>query len=346
MRPFVFALLIILAGRAEADAINVLTDLLSPFPPGCVALELPQQPASADNLLYDEEVLAPSINSGIRDARVRVTIWRMGCHEPGFSIVLVRLRKVSEDEPPVLVPQIFAQAGTVDIPQHPGQLIGNPAVGNVGATGNVIPLEGRTYMLGVDQLPALGDSLFFPEDYNDLFTLELNWESLVAAGSGAFELFDIPPYVPSLDPPQFEAPILHGRMSGQYTFDGIPATGLQLIVGEQTDDTNFIFAIFFTYMNGQPYWLVGNTGGEAPGFPNIELGMIRFTGGEFIAAGPGSFELDDLAQDVVGSIFIEPIDCTTILVGYDFTPLGMGTGVLEGRRDLFRIAGYDCNPWQ
>ena len=346
MRRYLLVLLIVVAGRTEADAINVLTDLLSPFPPGCVALELPQGPASDDNLLYDEEILTPSINSGVRDARVDVTIWRMGCHEPGFSIVLVRLRKVSENEPPVLVPQVFAQAGTVDIPQHPGQLIGNPAVGNVGATGNVIPLDGRTYMLGVDQLPALGDTLFFPEEYNDLFTLELTWESLVAAGSGAFELFDIPPYEPVLDPPQFESPILHGRMSGQYTFDSIPATGLQLIVGEQTDNTNFIFAIFFTYMNGQPYWLVGNTGGEAPGFPDIELGMLEFTGGQFIAAGPGSFDESDLTQDEVGSIFIEPIDCTTILVGYDFTPLGMGTGVLEGRRDQFRIAGYDCNPWQ
>ncbi len=56
------------------------------------------------------------------------------------------------------------------------------------------------------------------------------------------EVLAVPTDVESLDPPQFDMPLLHGRMSGQYLFDGIPSTGLQLIVGELADDTNFIFA--------------------------------------------------------------------------------------------------------
>ncbi len=347
MRRLLFLLPLFFIGRVFATGeINVLTDILhTPYPPGCIALSMPAGPASAENLLYDDFLTVPSIGSVDRDAEVRVTIWRTGCFDEGFSVVMVRLQKVSGDFP-VLIPQVWAEAGTVDFPEHQAQLQRLPASGNVGATGDVVTTAGETFILGVDALSTDGSRLFAPEDYNDTFTLELTWTSFSPDIEDAWVLYDIPSYVESLDPPQFDMPLLHGRMSGQYLFDGIPSTGLQLIVGELADDTNFIFAIFFTYMNGEPMWLVGNTGGEAPGFPGIEMGLLRFRGGEFIGLGPGAFNQSDLTVDEVGSIIIEPLDCNNILLGYDFSPLGLGTGVLEGNRGEFRIAGYDCNPWQ
>ena len=346
MRRLLLLLPLLVFGRASATGeINVLTDILhTPYPPGCIALSLPTGPASADNLLYDDFLSVPSIGSLDNDAEVRVTIWRTGCFDPGFSVVMVRLQKIS-GEFPVLIPQVWAEAGTVDFPQHQAQLQRLPASGNVGATGDEVTEAGETFMLGVDALSTDGSKLFAPEDYNDIFTLELTWETLSQV-EGSWTLYDIPPYVAELDPPQFDMPLLHGRMSGQYVFDGIPSTGLQLVVGELADDSNFIFAIFFTYMNGEPMWLVGNTGGEPPGFPGVEMGLLRIRGGEFIGLGPGAFDSSDLTVDEVGSIIIEPLDCNNILLGYDFTPLGLSTGVLEGNRGEFRIAGYDCNPWQ
>ncbi|TVQ35633.1 MAG: hypothetical protein EA370_09185, partial [Wenzhouxiangella sp.] len=318
-------LLLLAASRTLATGeINVLTDILhTPYPPGCVAISLPDAPASADNTLYDEFIPVPSIGSVDRDAEIRVTIWRMGCFDPDQSLVLVRLQKVSGDFP-VLIPQVWAEAGTVDFPEHLGQLQRAPGVGAMGASGDVVSTAGETFILGVDIFSVDGSLFFLPEDYNDLFTLELSWAAFSPQVANTGELFDIPPYVPGLDPPQFEIPLLHGRMSGQYTFDGIPSTGLQLIVGELADDTNFIFAIFFTYMNGEPMWLVGNTGGEPPGFPGVEMGLLRFRGGEFIGLGPGAFDPSDLSIDEVGSIIIEPLDCNNILLGYDFRPLGLG----------------------
>jgi len=243
MRRLLFLLPLFFIGRVFATGeINVLTDILhTPYPPGCIALSMPAGPASAENLLYDDFLTVPSIGSVDRDAEVRVTIWRTGCFDEGFSVVMVRLQKVSGDFP-VLIPQVWAEAGTVDFPEHQAQLQRLPASGNVGATGDVVTTAGETFILGVDALSTDGSRLFAPEDYNDTFTLELTWTSFSPDIEDAWVLYDIPSYVESLDPPQFDMPLLHGRMSGQYLFDGIPSTGLQLIVGELADDTNFIFA--------------------------------------------------------------------------------------------------------
>ncbi len=169
------------------------------------------------------------------------------------------------------------------------------------------------------------------------------WGDFAPQAAPLGELFPIAAYDPDEDPTQFATQILHGRMSGQYTFDGIPFTGLQLLVGEQSDDTNFIFAIFFTYLNGEPFWVVGNTGGETPGFPQVELEMLELTGGSFFSL--GGFDPAAVSIDTVGSIFIDPIDCDNILVGYDFSPIGGGSGVLQGNR-FIDVAGYSYNPWQ
>lgn len=345
MRILALVLMLLLAGRASATGeINVLTDLYSPFPPGCIALSLPESPASAANTLYDEDIWAPGINSGFKDARVRVQIWRVGCHDFGYSVVMVRLTKISGPNP-VLVPQLFADVGSVDEPWHQAQLIRHPAVGNVGASGNVISEFGTTYMLGVDPISVDGLTDFFPEDYNDLFTLELFWGGYAPNVAPVGELFDILPYDPSLDPTQFEVQLLHGRMSGQYEFDGIPYSGLQLQVNERLDDTNYIFATLYTYLEGQPFWLVGNTQAQAPGFPWVELNMLRVTGGQFFGLGPGQFSEADAQIDQVGTLLIEALDCNTVLVGYDFSQIGLGTGVIEGHRGEFNVAGYTCNPW-
>ncbi len=332
------------AARATGE-INVLTDLNSPFPPGCVAVSLPEGPASADNTLFDEDIAAPSVGSASLDSTVRVTIWRVGCHDAGYSVVMVRLQAVEFPANSfVMVPRVFADAGIVDFPLHDGQLIEHPAIGEAGASSEVIPPEGRTYMLAVNPTTINDpDSFFLPEDYNDEFTVELFWGDFNPQAAPVGELFPIAAYNPDFDPTQFDSQILHGRMSGQYTFDGIPFSGLQLLVGEQSDDTNFIFAIFFTYLNGEPFWVVGNTGGEAPGFPQVELEMLRLTGGEFF--GLGGFSESQVVIDTVGSIFIDPLDCNTLLVGYDFSPIGGGSGVLEAGR-FIDIAGYNCNPWE
>ena len=339
---------------ARAEAINMLTDIGTPFPPGCIALALPDAPASEDEDDYIQTVIdAPSVNSPALDAQVRVTIWRVGCPEPDYSIVMVRLQSLSERE--VLVPQVFAQAGRVEQPQHQAQLIPQPAVGNIGASGGyrAIAEEGKTYMLAVAPTGIDGDpdALFLPEHYNDVFTLEMAWTDF-SGNAEHFELFEIFSHDPALDAPQFEQPIFSGRHSGSYLVSDHPRTGMLLKVaefkpGNAMADANFIFVIFFTYTNeGEPLWVVGNSGAEPPQpISELELGMYRPQGGKFFTSPPGSFSEEDVDMELIGSMTLRVVDCNNIEADFDFEKGGFGSGSLEMQR-FIRIAGHDCNPWE
>ena len=347
--PIAVFLLVAQALPAQTGDINFLTDRLSPFPPGCIAFDLPVEPASADNTLIDEVINVPSINSNTLDEQIQVTVWRVGCADEGFSVVMVNLRHLlngrdPNNVPPVVIPQAFAEAGDVVLPFHEAQLIRRPAVGNAGAAGGIITFAGDTFMLGVDPLAVDGATEFFPEDYNDGFSMELFWGAFSAAEDGEFgEVFFVDPFSPDLDPPQFDEPVLHGRFSGQWVAEGVERTGLLLQVAEQFDDTNFIFAIFFTYLDGQPTWVFGNTGGEPAEPGTVELEMFFIEGGEFFTL-PNQPAEDAFEQDMIGTMVIEPLDCNRLRVSFDFEQGGLGSGQIDFDR-FIRIAGHDCNPW-
>lgn len=352
-QTLIVGLTLSLIGASDATAdiefvgeANVLTDLTMPFPPGCISLTPPQHPASADSVLFEGVYAVPTVGAEHADGEVAVTIWRVGCQDEGFSVIMVRLDKLSS-RGEVLIPQLFAEPGLVSagrVPMHIAQLLRSPATGEVGATGEVLRSSGEAFMLAVDPLSLDGRRLFTPSDYNDLLSVELYWGDYSRAAP-LYEAIVLDEYSPRLDPPQFERMPLHGRMSGQYTFAGLPSAGLVLNIGEQSDDSNFIFAIFFTYLNGQPFWVAGNTGGETPGISQPTITMQRLSGGQFINQ-PGSYsDATDIVREPIGDITIEALDCNRIAVDYDFSAAGLGQGRLIGER-LIRIAGYDCNPWQ
>lgn len=332
--------------QAQLGEINLLTDLGTPFPPGCLSIDLPEQPRSQDSLLVDTSVAAPTINSDSRDGSVRVLIWRVACDDEDFSVVLVRMSQTGGANP-IIVPTVFADAGDVELPFHEGQLLLLPGAGNVGATGGIVNENGTTWMLAVDPISIDGATEFFPADYNATFTVEFNWGGFATAQPEGTR-FVLDQFEPTLDLPQFEQPVLNGRYSGQWTLPGAPRQGLVLQIAEQVDESfageNFVFAIFFTYLGGEPFWFVGNTlaGLTQPG--PVSIPMIRNADGAFISdssqPSPGQ-----ITTEPAGSIEIEVIDCNRIRVNYDFSQLGKGSGSMELVR-FIRIAGYDCNPWQ
>lgn len=331
----------LIPGYAQTGELNLLTDLGTPFPPGCLSIGLPDQPSSGENLLVDNNIPAPSVNSPSRDASVRVRIWRVACDDDGFSVILVRLRQ-SGGSDPVVVPQVFADAGDVELPLHEAQLLALPGAGNVGASGGIVTTSGTTWMLAVDPVSIDGETTFLPEDYNETITVELNWGSYATAQPEG-RVFVLDRFEPSLDPPQFDQPVLNGRYSGQWTRPGAPRQGLVLQIAEQIDD-NFVFAIFFTYLDGEPVWVVGNTSPALTQPGAVTIPMSTLENGAFISD-PNQPDADQVGVNDAGSIDIEVIDCNNIRVDYDFSPLGKGTGSMDFER-LIRIAGYDCNPWR
>jgi len=327
--------------RAQTAELNLFTDLSTQFPPGCLSIDIPTEPDSPDSLLVSQTVDMPAVGSDQLDEPVAVNIWRVACADEGFSVVLIRLDPQS-GSPNVLVPRAYAEAGNVELPLHEAQLLKIPGAGNVSAAGGFIPPDGGTWMLGANPVAQDGSTLFLPEDYNQAFTLELNWGNYSDAQPGGIT-FLLDQFEPELDPPQFEEPVLNGRFSGQWVLEGAPRQGLVLQIAERVDD-NFVFAIFFTYLDGEPVWVVGNSaaGITEPGAVTIE-NMLTLSGGAFMTD-PNQPAREDIPQTPAGSITIEVIDCNRIRVNYDFTPLGQGTGSIELDR-LVRIAGYDCNPW-
>ena len=325
---------------AQAGELNLLTDLGTPFPPGCLSIDLPEQPSDPDSLLVDNDIAVPSALSDFNDASVNVRVWRVACADEGYSVVLVRLEQLAGN--PVVIPQVYAEAGDVDRPFHEAQLLTIPAAGNVGATGGIVTNAGTTFMLAVEPIAIDGQTTFLPEDYNEQFTVEFTWEAFSVAETVSFPVL-LDRFEPSLDPPQFEDTVLNGRYSGQWILPDAPKTGLVLQIAE-TGDENFVFAIFFTYRNGEPFWIVGNTlsGLTQPG--PVTIDMLETSNGEFISR-PNQPADGDVPFTDAGQITIRAKDCNTLEVAYDFSPLGEGTGSFDLER-LIRIAGYDCNPWE
>lgn len=329
--------------QAQTGELNLLTDLGTPFPPGCLSIDLPEQPPSEDSLLIGAEgdISAPTINSNSRNGTVRIRSWRVACDDDDFSVVLVRMSQIGGIDP-IVVPQVFADAGDVQVPFHEAQLLLLPGAGNVGATGGIISEEGTTWMLAVNPISIDGLTTFLPQDYNADFTVEFNWGGFAPAEPEGTR-FVLGQFEPALDLPQFDQPVLNGRYSGQWVRDGAPRQGLFLTVAEQVD-TNFVFAAFFTYLDGEPFWFVGNTPAELTQPGPVTIPMLRNANGEFITD-PNQPDPGEVSEDPVGSIEIEVIDCNLLRVNYDFSPLGKGSGTMVIER-FARVAGYDCNPWR
>lgn len=342
--PALPALLAVLLASTTAPAqtgeLNLLTDLGTPFPPGCLSIDLPEEPSDPDSLLVDSDINVPSALSNANDATVNVQIWRVACADDGYSVVLVRMAQVAGD--PVVIPQVYAEAGDVDRPFHEANLLLIPASGNVGATGGIITNAGTTWMLAVEPTSIDGQTTFLPEDYNEQFTVEFTWEAYSGAQDVNFPVL-LDRFEPSLDPPQFDEPVLNGRFTGQWVAEGRERQGLVLQVAE-TGDANFLFAIFFTYLDGAPLWVTGNTTAIQFQPGPISVDALRFDGGEFFAD-PNQPPASAIDATTIGEFTISVIDCNTIQLDYDFTDIGEGTGSLVLTR-LVRVAGYDCNPWE
>lgn len=328
---------------AQTGELNLLTDLGTPFPPGCLSIDLPDAPSDPDSVLVDNDITVPTAAGSVQQtADINVQIWRVACADEGYSVVLVRLEQVSGSDL-IVTPLVFAEAGDVFQPEHVADLLTIPTGGDqVGASGGIVANSGTTYMLAVEPLNVFGDKTFLPEDYNDQFTVEFTWAAYSDLESVSFDVL-LDRFEPSLDPPQFEDTVLNGRFTGQWVAEGRARQGLVLQIAE-TGDANFVFAIFFTYLDGAPVWITGNTGAALTEPGPVTLDAFRFDGGSFFGD-PNQVPREAVDGTLIGEFTIRAADCNTLELGYDFSDIGEGAGTLTLTR-LVRVAGYDCNPWE
>lgn len=311
-------------------------------PSGCL-LYMPSFDAPPPDVFYDETF---SVGGFFGDTTVRIQVWRIGCHEPGRSAIALNLQVPPTPIAGVNQPFAFLRpSGANDAASATLSLFSNQDVPSaLLSTGQFLSNEANIefFPSGVTYI-VHGITSITPEQYNDQIDLILDF-GLNLSGQQqqlAIPVFD---YEPALDPPQLEAPAFHGRYSGQWVVDGLPASGLLLQIGEVPGtERNFIFAIWFTYIDGVPVWVVGNRDFDI-GSNEIAIDMSFIEGGEFFTQ-PGSFTRDDIVVSPVGTMTVRANHCNEIEADIDFTSSGLGAENLTFNR-LIRIAGYDCDQTQ
>jgi len=311
------------------------------IPSGCL-VRPPSVMAPPDAVDFDE-----TFTVGPPTGQVRIRAWRIGCHEPNRSVIaiafgvpfgnltdfsdpFVRIRPVGSEETYQSGLALFSDQSELD------------------------------YLYSALSRPDLGLATLFPfrpdvtfvvhhasanltiDDYNGALELQVDFP-FEPRNPGPI-LIPIPAYDPEVDSAQFEAPPFHGRYSGQWVVDGLPNTGLLLQIGEVPGTTrNFMFAIWITYLFGQPTWVVGNIDFEI-GSSEINIEMRRFEGGSFFTD-VSSFPQEDISSERLGTMTIRAIHCNEIEADIDLSEANLGTAQLTLSR-LIRIAGYDCDQTQ
>ena len=136
----------------------------------------------------------------------------------------------------------------------------------------------------------------------------------------------------SLENESAETAPIHGRLSGSWISEGLNDQGILLYVGEN-DAGPYIFYTWFVYLDGEPFWLTGNTAFEY-GVDEVTIPTQRLSGLEFVLPGTEKATRED-----IGSLLIHAHGCNEMHVEYDFA--GLGRGVLTFQR-LVSVQGREC----
>lgn len=305
-------------------------------PKGCLHF----QPAfgavpSNDILIFDSTF---DVSDGQDAATVRIRSWRIGCYESGRSAIAVNFDLIAGDS-------------EIDYPLAsliaPGSNVEETAGLFLFTLENVMQLQGLSALPMIEEdnfdngITVVVDapSVSVPADvYNDDVTLRLQYTN------GFVDIF-VPTFDPLIDQRVTPEPRFNGRYSGQWIVDGLPRSGLVLQIAEQgTNAPPFAFLVWFTYFNGEPFWITGNISLPSTAPSELTVDMFSLNGGEFVTQ-PGSYSPEDTSVTNIGTMTIRPVDCNTIEADLDFSESGNGSQSLTFSR-LIRIAGYDCDQTQ
>ena len=314
------------------DLPNSFTDQ-SVIPHGCLTV-VPSvfEPPPSD---VDHDETLTVLDEG-NSAVLRVRAWRIGCHEPGRSAIALNFKLISgrpevRYPTPVLVSQdaLPREAGLF----HFGRSDYYDRLGFA-----MTMMTDQTTPSFVDGATLIVDAhaeRITPEKYNSLLTLRLEWPS------GEETVITIQNYDEFASMPQLPETPLHGRYTGQWVVDGLPRQGLVMQIGELPPDRNYLFLTMFTYLDGAPTWVVGNT--DFPvGANSVTVEMFTLEGGEYFTEPLHSYQREDVTQQNLGTITIRPRHCNIVDADIDFSAVGFGHVSRRFER-LIRIAGYDCD---
>jgi hypothetical protein len=364
--PFLSLLLVLLplvSQVARADTQYAST----PYPPGC-ATQLPEvlQPPRQNAALVwsglvtlQASVFGNATQPGVSSGQMHTDVYRVGCAEPGRSVILVEFRLPDDWETRkhgrFFLPQMRGVTGMHSIPvelkpepnargqglqQH---LLTRTVIGDF-TNGWDNPRRFRwRYVLDVS---PFGEGWEATQYYNGSFDLEFDaGDGIPSTAIAIPPTSDVLQLSPSLP--------LNGRLSGTWVEPGAADQGFLLTFGqpvppagttvESPEDSELhVFLSWFTFdAQGEPLWLVGDgrfpQGADAVSLALWQVSAAQFMGG-WVETGLGDepFILD-------GKLHLRATSCNALDVSYELESLSLGTGDMTLER-LFaqETAGYPC----
>ena len=338
----------------------------SPYPPGCATLpdfqwlydETGPLEHPHDNQITFSQQTISLVNAldPTQELDVEVNGIRVGCADSNRSVIWLAFRVPLDTDPNARfwVPGVRARLGEDVL--HPMSLVREPNSWDIGTDGThelqsfggVGDYENgheKIWYFVLDNASPLApyfgsEGLMSPEQYDGAFKLELN-------GGGDWDYGGYVIEVPSnpLDNNRFIP--LSGRLSGNWVVDGASDQGFVIAISElvpdkvpapyEIEDTPLLmFLSWFTYdADGEMLWLTGAAQYQMGNF-RVTVPIEKVNHGEFM----GSKTAD---REAAGTATITGGDCNSLILEYDLSDIGLGTGTERlQRRFSLEPAGYTC----
>jgi hypothetical protein len=346
--------------------------MYTPYPPGCVTLPSRQEALYGDNIfkfwsgsMWLEVVQKVQSHDPLKNlSQVDVEMYRVGCAEPGRSVIIMefKLRPETVDLPysRIVLPTF---AGGIELLYYPIPLELKPAPNSWGQTPAQQSLTKQTfgdYTDGWDDPHRFTwryvldvSSVWEPHLMADLYNGEIQLE--MHRSDGWVEGFVSVPATRDVLQRNPALP-LNGRLSGTWVEEGAADQGFLLTfanpvppsgreISEPESAEMLVFLSWYTFdSEGRQLWLVGNA--RFPqGETEVAMSLIQVAQGQFLGPRPDN-GFGSVPPASVGAIRLSALSCNVLELEYDLASLGLNKGTLRLQRPAeLETAGYPCRDY-
>jgi hypothetical protein len=325
----------------------------TPYPPGCFTLPQLQDALYGSQSVHVwsgtitvDTVARNFVEPKRKTSQVSLDLYRVGCAEPGRSIIVAEFRLpqvwVDPVQTQLILPDFVGETGFDPLPFH-------------------LRSEPNGARLDVAMKTTWGDytdGWWDARGYVWRYVLDTDWEfeesrynsdfltlQVVNHDQEVVAIIDMPATDDVLQPGTSLA--LNGRLSGTWVESGardqglvltfsnlVPAGGIEVEHPEEADLS--VFLSWFTFdPQGQGLWLTANTS-FAQGETSIDLPIVRVGDGQFLGSKRAN-------RSIAGHGTLHALNCNELVFDYALDDIGLGSGQLQLQR-LFalEIDGYPC----
>jgi hypothetical protein len=347
-----------------------------PYPPGCITLPANQVDLYGDNvvlfwagtLLLEvvHKIQGPDGSENL--APVDVAMYRLGCAEPGRSVILVVFRLPADSlhlrDRQLVLPTFLGNTAMDPVvfvltpePNGWGEDLGQSllmkrAFGDYSDGWFDAGWLTWTYILDIGPDGTWWSLPFLADYYNSGFAV-----TPFVNGEWSGHYIDVPSTAAALDPNRIPALPLNGRQSGTWIEPGAAAQGFLLAFGNPVPPAGnreassersdlVLFLTWYTFdAQGSQLWLAGNV--QFPqGASEVVLPLVWVESGEFLGPEPQTGPGESPRQQV-GELRVKSTGCNALMVDYTLEGLGLGAGHMELQRlEALETAGYPCRDYE